>query len=592
MNYTSPHLLVGWGMNTDDFHTTALERAVTALLSNDATTLKDICQRVNQTAFNLCLVQTALSSSVECLAIVVEPLNGLYDASRDCLKALTPENVDEERFKVLLPLSNPATVHPTTQTTLWSLALLLNFSTDFYTNWKPDTKTVANALPALKDCANLELIQWCVEKSCELNYVEGWANPAWKAAVDAKNFPFLNILAHLDPEIRWVNEVNNNWSMWEDHVSELTAYPQLSALALSVAIQKNCWKAVQTLMPHAKKCALVSDTCVATKNIFICNWAFSCGFVLSDQNLWKMISDPEYQRLDEKGLVFFKDLLACDLKWNMGVWNALKKECRTNELFCQLLMHSEEAADILRSEIDLNVANGLPLRLAAMLGREQTVIEALAYCDPMAHNSKALALAALNGHSKIVKQLLPYSEPTANSCLALSCALWFDSVNNTDCSSLLITSDTSPEKMAQLWRQKMEQHSGEVRYVNLFKQFNESSAGDESSIFSRISWPGAVHGSQIFMEHIEDLDDPLSTDGEDEEEDSMIIYGNTPFQVRKTYPMSWANFDQPIEYWWSSLTQTYLTKINRHLSHVFPTALTTYLCDTNEKGDERQKRKI
>lgn len=581
-------------MNTDNFHTTALERAVTALLSNDDATLKNICDTVNQTAFNLCLVETALSSCVECLAIVVEPLNGLYDASADCLKSLTPDNVDEERFKVLLPLSDPATIHPTTQTTLWSLALLLNLPTEFYINWKTDSKTVANALPALKDCANIELIQWCVEKSCALNYIEGWANPAWKAAQDAKNFAFLNVLAsHLNPENRWVDQVNKNWSVWEEHVCELTPYPQLSALALSVAIQKNSWKVVQQLIPYARRSALVTDTSVATKNIFICNWVFSNGFVLSPKNLWQMINEPDDRPLDEKGLVFFKDLLSCDRKWNMGVWNGLKKECGTTELFCQLLMHSEEAADILRSEIDINFGNGLPLRLAAMLGREQTVVEALPHCDPKAHNSKALALAALNGHHKTVELLLPHSEPTANSCLALSCALWFDSQNNTDlCCSLLITSDTAPEKMAQMWRQNIEQHSGETRYVNLFKHFNEPTDKD-CSVFGRLTRRDhAVHGSVIFMEHIDDLDDQLLDDPlHDNDRDSTIVYGNTAFEISKKYPMSWSNFDQPIEYWWSSLTKAYLMKINQHLSHVFPNALKQHLCDANE-NHERQKRRI
>lgn len=577
-------------------HTNALEHAVSALLANDSVALNDICEKINDTQLNMCLIKTALSASAQCVQIVVSPLKGLYDSSADCLNLLTEENSDEEMFKALLPLSNPATVHTVSGKSLWSIALLLKMPEPFYQNWNPDSKTVAQALPSMSQCTDAQLLEWCVQKACEIPSTT-WAELSWKTAQDAKNYQLLHLLAsNVALPDQWMREMQNNWLMWESSAPSLTQYSHLAALVVGVAVGENNWGVVHTLLPHAEKSAIITDACVATQNIFACNWVFSNGCVLSTQNLWALISQPEEKPLNSQTLIFFKNLLECDQKWNMGVWDELKKECGTTQLFCQLLMHGEEAADVLRSEIDLNFGNGLPLRLAAMLGRERTFTEVLPHSDPQLSNSQALALAALNGHSQLVKQLLPHSNSAADSHRALACALWFDSQHNTDvCSSLLITSETSPERMIQLWKKQMQQESGD-RYINLF----QTSATHMSSLGA---WDDDVDDdimstvNHLFSnEYYDDLDMPMRMlDGPFERgghDDRCVVYGNTMFETHKTHPMSWSNFDQPIENWWSSIENSHLRKIGLHLSKVFPSALKKHLCDANEKDQEAQKRKI
>lgn len=580
--------------------TNALEQAVSALLVNDSVALKDICEKIDDTQLNMCLVQTALSSSAQCVQIVVSPLKGLYDSSADCLNLLTQKNPDEEIFKVLLPLANPATVHTLSGKSLWSIALLFKMPATFYQNWNPDSKTVAQALPSMSDCTDVQLLEWCVKKACEISDTT-WAGLAWKTAQDVKNYQLLHLLAsNVAFPNQWAREMENNWPMWESSAPSLTQYPQLAALVVSVAVGKNNWVVVHTLLPHAEKSTILTDACVARQNIFACNWVFSYGCVLSTQTLWNLISQPEEKPLNSQTLKFFKDLLECDQKWNMGVWDELKKECGTNQLFCQLLMHGEEAADIVRGELDPGFANSLPLRLAAILGREQTFTEVLPHSDPQLYNSQALALAALNGHSQLVKQLLPHSNSADDCHRALACALWFDSQHNTDvCSSLLITSETSPEHMIQLWKKQMQQHCGD-RYINLFQTSANMSShekwdNDDDDIVSTLNhlFSNECYDNYADMRmadrHMRMLDRRFERE---DDGDRCVVYGNTLFEPHKTHPMSWSNFDQPIENWWSSLENSHLRKIGMYLSKVFPNALKKHLCDANEKDQEAKKRKI
>lgn len=562
-------------MSTDDFHTNALERAVAALLSGDARTLQNICERINQPQLNLCLVPTALSCSVECLQIVVEPLKGLYNSSLDCLNLLTLENVDEDRLKVLLPFSNPATVHTPTQHTLWSIGLLLKLPCSFYQGWNPDSQTVAEALPKMKDCNDVELLRWCVKKVAKdkkSNDIASDILPAWDAAQNSTNFPFLELLAsEFNFPNCWIEELQKKWPMWEAHYETLTNHPSLAALVVSVAIEKSHWRVVHTLLGCAKKDSSVVKACLATQNIFACNWIFSQGFRLSAKNLWDQISSPETRPLTTNSLAFFTHLLECDKKWSMGAWEELKQECGSSELFCQLLMHGEDAADLLRSDLDPAFSHSLPLRLACVLGRERTVRNVLEFSDPQIFNSQALALAAINGHSHIMKMLMPHCDPNTDSHRALSCALWFDRQNNTDkCSSLLITSETPPEKMVEVWRQQIAHHSGRPCVVNGFSSFGQDKDMDNQ-----------MH--HVLHHLLSDLD---------EIGEMACAISPNELDFTQTYCMSWSNFDQPIEKWWSSLTSSDLTKMGHHLLKVFPNALKNHLCNVNEKDKDRQKRKI
>lgn len=568
-------------MNTDDFHTTALERSVAALLANDHPTLQHICDMVNQSQLNMCLIPTALSSSVECLNIVVSPLQGQYNSSLDCLNILQSEEIDEERLKVLLPFADPSTVHNPSQNTLWSIALLMDLPLSFYQNWTPQDTTVAQSLPMMKNCSNLELLRWCVEKSTHVKNTN-WVNPAWQAARQSQNFAFLNLLAsHITLSNRWIDEVNEHWEMWQENMEKLQYFAHLAALVVAVAVGKNDWKTVHTLIKHTEKLPLVTNACVNTGNIFVCHWAFSHGFVLSSHNLWEQIANPNENPLQTKTLAFFKSLLECDQKWNMGAWEQLKHECGANELFCQLLMHGEDAADILRSEVDPEFGNGLPLRLAAMLGRGQTVEQMLPHCDPQTRNSQALALATLHGHADVVTMLLPHSDPSADDHRALACALWCDRQNKTNLSPLLITAQTAPQQTVERWAKRMSQHPDKTRYLRLFEGLRSLDDSDDD-----------MWGEDPIEDQMQDTLKHIFDDIEEDDEDVCVVYGNTMFECTKTYPMSWSNFDQPIENWWSSLGREHLYKIANHLAHVFPDALKKHLCDTNEKSNEPQKRKI
>ncbi len=564
-------------MNTDDFHINALEHAVSALLSSDADALQNICERINQPQLNLCLVSTALSSSVECLKIVLEPLKGLYNASLDCLNLLLLENVDEERLKVLLPLSNPATVHPSTQHTLWSIGLLLKLPCSFYKNWNPDVQTVAEALPKMKECEDLELLNWCVKKVAEHNggkvYIVNYVHPAWEAAQTSKNLAFLNILSSsFNQPTRWIGEIQKKWEFWETHCEILTSYPSLAALVVSVAIEKNNWKVVHGLIGCAEKNPIVTEACLATENMFACNWAFSQGFTLSAEHLWDQISHPEDKCLNANSLEFFKHLLECNKKWSMGAWEMLKQECGTSELFCQLLMHSEEAANLLLNEVDPQFQKSLPLRLASMCGHTNIVNYLLPYSTPETHNSEALASAALNGHEDVVRSLLPHSNSSDDNHRALACGLWhMVKSKNPTIAHLLITLDTPPDQTVRVWIDKISScNPSGLNFTNIF-------AEDDEDIF----------GEHILHEITEDIDNCWG----EMTDKKTTLHGNTiSCSSKKTRPMSWNNFDQPITHWWSSIKRSDLVKIKRAFDTVFPQFLSQHLCEDNKSVDKPQRK--
>lgn len=563
-------------MDTDDLHTNALQRAVTALLENDAVTLQHVCRTVDQPQLNLCLVQTALGSSVECLKIVVAPLRGLYDASADCLNVLKQDHPNDDVFKVLLPLSNPATIHPASEKTLWAIALLFNMPLSFYQNLEPDSATVARALHTMSECSDPELLQWCVKKSTEHSGgIYEWAVPSWKAAQNAKNFMFLNILAsHIDLPTRWTDEMKGKWDLWEQNAALLTQYPQLAALVVGVAVEYNNWKIVHALISHAEKSPVVTDACVATHNIFACDWAFSQGFVLSPKNLWDQINQPEKQPLQKETLKFFMNLLACDHKWKMGAWEQLKTECGPTELFCQLLIHGEELANLLLNEVDPQFKNSLPLRLAAMCGRTNIVNHLLAHSKPAVYDSQALALAALNGHEDVVRTLLPHSNRADDNHRALACGLWhMVESKNPNIALLLLTSDTPPEQTVKGWMDTLcSRDPSGLNFVNLFADMDDD---DTCKYF--------IH------EITEDCDD--FGELRDQRDERTTVYGNTMFRSpNKMYPMSWVNFDQPITHWWSSIERNHLTKIKQAFDSVFPQFLAAHLCASNQSVDKPQRK--
>ena len=560
-------------MDTDDLQTNALQQAVTALLENDAVALQHICQTVNQPQLNLCLIPTALGSSVECLKIVIAPLKGLYDASADCLKILAQEQPNDDALKALLPFSNPATIHPASEKTLWAIALLFNMPLSFYQDLEPNSATVARAMHTLKECIDPELLQWCVKKSTEHSgRIFEWAIPSWKAAQNSKNFMFLNILAsHVAYPTRWIDEIKDKWDLWEQNAALLTQYPQLAALVVGVAVEYKNWKVVHTLIGHAEKSSVVTDACVATHNIFACNWAFSHGFVLSPKNLWDRINQPEKQPLQKETLKFFMDLLACDHKWKMGAWEQLKTECGTTELFCQLLIHGEEAANLLLNEVDPQFKSSLPLRLAAMCGRTNIVNHLLPHSKPAVYDSQALALAALNGHEDVVRSLLPHSNSADDNHRALACGLWHMVESKTpNIARLLLTPDTSPEKTVQGWLDTTRDPSG-LNFTSLFADDDDDTC-------------------KYFIHEItEDCDDW----GElrDQRDERTTVYGNTMFRSpNKMYPMSWVNFDQPITHWWSSIERNHLIKIKHEFDSVFPQFFTEHLCASNQSVDKPQRK--